>query len=150
MRTDLEFIRYSVSRECAEKRERYVSLMSKATGERTQRFYAIMAQRKNRGMRRLSQEYEGLPLTPSENESLSVCTVAPDHGLDALASLPDAMLLARKLEFENYCRYLGLARKAGEEAPRRLFLSMVLLFKSDLLLLERLLRRSQAFSVRHV
>jgi hypothetical protein len=145
-----DFIKYAAIRECEAKRERYVSLMNKAAGETIKKFYTIMAGRKNRNIRKLSRMGENPPLVASNTTRLTVCAVAPEDKLNALTFLPDALLLARKEEFESYNFYFNLANQTHEEAKQRLFVWIMQLYKSDLFFCERLLSRTSAYSVRHV
>jgi hypothetical protein len=145
-----EFIKYAAIREFETKGERYLSLMNKASGELIKKFYAIMAGRKNRNIRKLSRIGENPPLTESRATRLTLCAVAPEDKLNALTFLPDALLLARKEEFESYNFYFNLANRTCEEAKKRLFLWIMHLYKSDLIFCERLLSRISACSVRPV
>jgi hypothetical protein len=145
-----EFIKYAAIRECETKQEWYISLMNKASGKAIKKFYSIMAGRKNREIKRLSRVGENPPLAESKNRRLTVCAVAPQDKLNALTFLPDALLLARKEEFESYHFYMNLANRTHEGAKQLLFLWIMYLYKSDLLFCEKLLTRINAYSVRHV
>ena len=145
-----EFIKYAAIRECEAKQGWYISLMNSATGEVIKRFYAIMAKRKNREIKKLSRIGENPPLADSRTRRLTVCAVAPEDKLNALSFLPDALLLARKAEFESYLFYMNLANRTHEGAKQLLFMWIMYLYKSDLLFCEKLLTRISAYSVRHV
>jgi hypothetical protein len=74
----IEFIKYAAIRECESKRERYISLMNKAAGDAIKRFYAIMAGRKNREIKKLSRLGENPPLVESKARHLTMCAIAPE------------------------------------------------------------------------
>jgi hypothetical protein len=148
--TFIEFIKYAAIRECETKRARYISLGNKASGKVIKKFYAIMAGRKNRNIRKLSRIGKNPPLTGSQTGRLTVCAVAPDDKLNALTFLPDALMLARKAEFESYNFYFNLANRTREEAKQLLFLWIMHLYKSDLLFCEKLLSRTSTCSARYV
>ena len=150
MASFFEFIKYAAIRECEVKRDRYVSFMNQASGKTIKKFYSIMAQRKNRGIKKLSRMDEIPRLPASKARHLTVCTVAPEGNLNALKVLPDAMLFARKEEHKSYNLYFTLANRTHEEAKQRFFLWIMYLYKSDLIFCERLLTRISAYSVRHV
>jgi hypothetical protein len=144
------FIQYAVMRECAAVMDRYHSLMRDASEERTRKVFAIMAGRKNRALRRISRLDDKAPPIGKHATVFTGCMVPPGRTNETLDPRANALLTARAIEFEGYCRYISLAHHSRDEGRKRFFLYMVNLHKAELLFLEKLLRRTGEPSMQYV